>query len=148
MYSAQRVSEDKTTGQIQTSPLVVVMALAQASTLNRDGMNQMRDINQETVKNKDTVLVQLRDPVMANSGHAQDSFLAVSNIGLNQVNPLAMDNIDMAQVRLLALGNMGLAQESFLALVSMDLAWVNPQAMNNIILPQDSHQAVANMDLA
>lgn len=58
MDSAQGVVEDKNTGQIMT-PLIVVVNLAQVSPLNRDGMNQMQDLNQETVKNKDTVLVQV-----------------------------------------------------------------------------------------
>lgn len=105
MDSSQGVVEDKTTGQIQMSLLVMVMAMAQASLLSRDGMNQMKDINQEIVKNKETVLllVQVRYLVMTNAGQAQDSHLAVSNMGLDQVNPLPMDNIDLAQVSLLAL---------------------------------------------
>lgn len=111
MESSQGAVEDKATGQIQMSPLVVVMAVAQASPLNRDGMNQMKDINQEPVKNKDTVLllVRVRYPVMANTGQTQDGLLALSNVGLDQVNPLATDNTDLAQVSLLALGSMDLA---------------------------------------
>lgn len=89
MDSSQGVVEDKTTGQIQMSLLVMVMAMAQASLLSRDGMNQMKDINQEIVKNKETVLllVQVRYLVMTNAGQAQDGHLAVSNMGLDQVNP-------------------------------------------------------------
>lgn len=111
MDSSQGVVEDKTTGQIQVSLLVMVMAMAQASLLSRDGTNQMKDINQEIVKNKETVLllVRVRYLVMANTGQAQNSHLAVSNMGLDQVNPVAMDNIDLAQVSLLALVTMGLA---------------------------------------
>ncbi|XP_065802880.1 filaggrin-2-like [Muntiacus reevesi] len=103
--SEEGVVEDKATGQIQMSLLVMVMAVAQASLLRRHGMNPMKDINQEIVKNKETVLllVRVRYLVMANTGQAQDTRLAVSNMGLDQVNPLAMDNTDLAQVSLLAL---------------------------------------------
>ena len=82
----------------------MVMAVAQASLLSRDGTNQMKDINQEIV-NKETVLllVRVRYLVMANTGQAQNNHLAVSNMGLDQVNPLAMDIIDLAQASLLAL---------------------------------------------
>ena len=104
MDSSQGVVEDKTTGQIQMRLLFMVMAVAQASLLSRDGTNQMKDINQEIV-NKDTVLllVRVRYLVMANTGQAQNNHLAVSNMGLDQVNPLAMDIIDLAQASLLAL---------------------------------------------
>lgn len=104
MDSSQGVVEDKTTGQIQMRLLFMVMAVAQASLLSRDGTNQMKDINQEIV-NKETVLllVRVRYLVMANTGQAQNNHLAVSNMGLDQVNPLAMDIIDLAQASLLAL---------------------------------------------
>ena len=104
MDSSQGVVEDKTTGQIQMRLLFMVMAVAQASLLSRDGTNQMKDINQEIV-NKETVLllVRVRYLVMANTGQAQNNHLAVSNMGLDQVNPLAMDIIDQAQASLLAL---------------------------------------------
>ena len=105
MDSSQGVVEDKATGQFQMSLLVMVMVMAQASLLRRDGMNQMKDINQEIVKNKETVLLlaRVRYLVMANTGQAQDTCLAVSKMGLDQVSPLAMDNTDLAQVSLLAL---------------------------------------------
>lgn len=104
MDSSQGVVEDNTTGQIQMRLLFMVMAVAQASLLSRDGTNQMKDINQEIV-NKETVLllVRVRYLVMANTGQAQNNHLAVSNMGLDQVNPLAMDIIDLAQASLLAL---------------------------------------------
>ena len=104
--------------------MVMVMVMAQASLLRRDGMNQMKDINQEIVKNKETVLLlaRVRYLVMANTGQAQDTCLAVSKMGLDHVSPLAMDNTDLAQVSLLALDNTGLAQESLLDLISIELA--------------------------
>lgn len=123
MDSAQGAMEDKTTGQIQMRPLVMVMSLAQVSLLNRDGMNRMQDLNQETVKNKDIVLVQVRYPVM---GHAQASPLVKEDMdptqvvsqaavrdksmALDQGNPLIMGNTDLDLINLLVRGIMSLIQ--------------------------------------
>lgn len=77
------VVEDKTTGQIQMSLLVMVMSLAHIITLNRDGMNQMQNLNQETVKSKDTVQVdQVNIPALDNMALPQESLLAVESMDL------------------------------------------------------------------
>lgn len=123
MDSAQGAVEDKNTSQIQIHPLSVVMSLAQVSPLDRDSMNQMQDLNQETVKNKDIVLVQVRHLVM---DHAQASLLLKEHMDLTQVvsqavvkdksmaldqgNPLIMGNMDLNLINLLVRGTVSLIQ--------------------------------------
>lgn len=77
--------KDKTNGQIQMTLLVLLVSLAQASPLNRDGMNQTQDLNQVPVMNKDTIPIQVSLPIL-------------ENIGLAQVIPLIKEDMDPAQV--------------------------------------------------
>lgn len=84
MDSAQGAVEDKTTGQVQMSPLVMVMSLAQVSPLVKEDMDPTQVVSQGVVKDK--------------------------SMALDQDNPLIMENMDLALINLLARDIMSLDQ--------------------------------------
>lgn len=84
MGSAQGVVEDKTTGQIQMSPLVMVMSLAQVGPLVKEDMDPTQVVSQGAVKDK--------------------------SMALDQDNPLIMENMDLALINLLVRDTMSLVQ--------------------------------------
>lgn len=81
-------------------------------------MNQMQNLNQETVRNKDTILIQMRYPVMENIGQPRACPLVKDMTPAQEVNQGAggNKNMDLAQVVLQDTDNMGLDQVNLLAL--------------------------------